>query len=540
MAIEPQTTITGVTVYPTGAQVTRRGTATVEAAGEHALRIGELPSETDTSSFRVSGTGPAGTRILGVEAERVHLANPPEDQVRRLREEIDRLRGAVARHDARIALLEQQRGWLGALGEQSARSLAWGVARGTAKPEDAGAVLSYTAEASQRIAEQQQEARRQRDETQRELDARERELAQLSGGYWPDRIAAIVRLSTTSPGEVAIELSYQAPSAEWHPRYDARVDEDAGRVQLTQQALVSQRTGENWTNAVLALSTARPSAAVRLPDEPPPWYLTVYTPPPPPVPLAAPGRPAMRMAAAPKFAAAATDMVMEADVSVAVEAEMATAEVERSGAAQVFRLPGGVDVPSDGSPHTLSLGEHELPCRFEYVAEPAVASGAHLRALPINSTGHVLLPGELAVFHVGAAGDEYVGSTQLELTAEGAEMPLYLGVNDNVTVKRELVERDTDKGILLQSGIRKVTLGYRVTLANRTDAPQRVILKDHLPVPRHERIKVKVLDMRPQPTGRTRLEQFTWDMTLAPGEERRVEWRFVVESPADLDVRGLP
>jgi len=152
----------------------------------------------------------------------------------------------------------------------------------------------------------------------------------------------------------------------------------------------------------------------------------------------------------------------------------------------------------------------------------------------------VRLPGELHIFSAGAAGDEYVGATRLELTAEGADLPLYLGVDDNVAVKRELIERETDRGSLLQSGVRRVTVGYRVTLANHTAAPRRVILKDRLPVSQHERVKVKVLEVKPQPSARTRLEQVTWELQLEPGEERRVEWRFVVESPSELEIAGLP
>jgi uncharacterized protein (TIGR02231 family) len=197
-------------------------------------------------------------------------------------------------------------------------------------------------------------------------------------------------------------------------------------------------------------------------------------------------------------------------------------------------------VPGGGSPHTVSLGEYALPCRFEYVAAPVIAPGAHRRAIAANTTGAVLLPGELHVFQAGATSDEYVGATRLELTAEGADIKLFLGVDDNLTVKRELVERETDRGILLQSGIRRITFGYRVTVTNRTTVAQRVTLLDRLPVPRHERIKLKILDLRPQPDTRTRLEQLSWNLQLAPDQQQRVEWRFVVEAPADLKLGGLP
>jgi uncharacterized protein (TIGR02231 family) len=541
MQYNPETTITEVTVYPDRALVTRQGGARVEAEGEHTLRIGGLPRSILAESLRATGRGPSGTRILAVEQAAEYHAAAPEETLQRLRDEIERLRREIALFDERDRLTEQQQGWLHSMGEQAARSLAWGLARGTAKPEDASSLFTYTREEAERLATSRQEIARRREESQRTLAAREREYRELGGGGMPDRVAADVRIQVPAAGEVTVELSYLALGASWRPRYDVRVDAARSSVHLAQQALVQQQTGEDWRQVALALSTARPSAAVRLPDEPDPWYLDVAKPAPPPQPryrrMAAMGAATDTFAGAAQAVAAAP--AMEEERSYA-EVGFAKADVEQSGAAQIFRLAGRSDVPSDGSPHTLGIGDYDLSCKLEYVAEPVVAEGAHLRAATTNSTGQVLLPGELHVFHAGGAGDEYVGATQLELTAENAELMLYLGVDDNVTVKRELIERDTDKGILLQSGIRKVTVGYRVTLANRTQAAQRVILKDRLPIPRHERIKVRTLDVRPQPSEKTRLEQLTWDLQLPPGEERKIEWRFVVEAPHDLEVVGLP
>ncbi|HEV2238839.1 MAG TPA: mucoidy inhibitor MuiA family protein [Ktedonobacterales bacterium] len=546
MDLDLNTTIADVTVYPDRALITRRGTVELAAAGHHTLRIGGLPLGAQRDSLRASGRGPAGMRILSVEQEQEFRPAAPEATLVALREAITRAERDQARLQDQKQTLEEQRGWLRALGEQSARSLAWGVARGTAKPDDAGALFAYTAGESDRLASAAAELQQRREDGERELQALRREYAQVGGGTSPDRLAAAIRVEMAEPGPVAIELSYLIYGASWQSRYDARVNVAAAAVRLTHQALVSQRTGEDWSGVALALSTARPAVAARLPDEPDPWYVDVAQPPTP-----APRMPAMarRMSASVRglsdAASEASDELafaapMAAAMPLMEEASLATAEVERSGAAQVFRLPGGVDVPSDGAPHTLSVGEFDLPCQLDYVAVPVIAPGAHLRATVTNSTGAVLLPGALHVFHTGAGGDEYVGATQIELTAEQAELPLYLGVDDNVSVKRELIERDTDKGSLLQSGVRRVTLGYRVTLANRTPAAQRVQLKDRLPVTRHERIKVKVLEMKTAPAAHTKLEQLTWTVALAPGEERRIEWRVLVEAPAELDVTGLP
>lgn len=542
MEYELVTAIASVTVYPDRAMVARHGEVTVETAGEHAIRIGGLPAGIVRGSLRAAGRGPAGMRIVGVEQEQEYHSAAPEREMERLRDEIAALERSVAALDERMRVLGEQQGWLRTLGEQSARGLAWSMARGTAKPADAQSIFAYTTDEAQRLSAARQETERERDETTRTLDARHREYAELGGGRKPDRLAAVVRVALTTPGPVAIEVSYLIAGAGWRPRYDARVETQAASasIHLTLQAIVTQRTGEAWEQVALALSSARPAAARRLPDDPDPWYVDIFQPAP--APMAVMAAPAMASpsitqprARAPRMAPFAGPVAEDM-----ADAELMPAEVERSGAAQVFHIPGGVDIPSDGAPHLVTLGEYELPCRLDYVAMPVIAEGAHRRATARNATGQVLLPGELHIFQAGALGDEYAGATRLEMTAEDAELVMYLGVDDNLTVKRELVERDTDRGSLLQNGIRRVTIGYRVTLGNRTGAPQRVTVRDRLPVPRNERIKLKVLDIRPQPNERTRLEQLAWELQVPLGEERRIEWRFVLEAPADVEMTGLP
>ncbi len=280
-AIPIETRITAVTVYPDQAQVTHAGEIALDQPGELALRIGDLPLALQRESLRATGRGPAGMRILGVEQETQMHSVAPEETLRQLREQIERLEREVATHDERIRTLDAQQQWLRTLGEQTARSLAWGMARGTAKPADMGGFFSYASDESQRLASAKLDAQQAHNETQRQLEARRREYAQLGGARRPDRIAALVRIALPTPGPVSVELSYLIAGAEWHPRYDARVDATAGRVGLTQQAIVTQRTGADWSQVALALSTARPSAATRLPDEPPPWYLDVFRPPTP-------------------------------------------------------------------------------------------------------------------------------------------------------------------------------------------------------------------------------------------------------------------
>lgn len=555
MRIEVVTAVRNVTVFPNGALVTREGTAHVEEPGEHELVVGGLPLSAQPDSLRASGQGPIGTQILGVELEREFHADPPQATLQQLQDAIHEHEERIGQLRGRREMIAQQEQWLGTLGEQSARSFAWGVARGNTRPADIAEMLTYTREEAQRLAALRLDVEREQQQAQRELEALLREQWQQGRANTPDRRAALVRVVAPATGEVTIGVSYLVHEASWSPRYDARVDVAVEAVNLLHQGLISQHTGEDWPDVALALSTARPSAAMRLPDDPTPWYLDVQAPPSSSLvrnPMAMPPAPAARRSA--RMSSAADDFGEFADMSlpapgtpaplmaspITATLNHASAIVETTGAARTFRLPGRSDVPSDGEPHTLGVGAYELPCRFEYVAEPIVSPGAHLRAMARNSIGQALLPGALHVFHATTTGDEYAGQTWLELTAENAELPLYLGVDDNMPVKRDLVERETERGNLLQSGVRKVTLGYSMKVTNHTGKPQRVVLKDALPLSRHERIKVRVLDVQPQPSTRSGLDQLTWEFTLDPEAVRQVQWRVLVEAPSGLQITGLP
>lgn len=55
--------------------------------------------------------------------------------------------------------------------------------------------------------------------------------------------------------DVSIELTYRVPGARWAPSYTLRIEDDA-QAKLELRAVVAQQTGEDWSGAVLTVSTA--------------------------------------------------------------------------------------------------------------------------------------------------------------------------------------------------------------------------------------------------------------------------------------------
>jgi uncharacterized protein (TIGR02231 family) len=533
--IEMIAPITDVTVYADRALITRRGNIHL-AAGEHEIQVNNLPQFL-RESLRAAGKGPQGTRILNVDIATSFYSRPPENEVRALQSEIEALQQQYQLARAGRDALEDRRQWLRTLGEQS-RDFAKGIAQGQMKPQDCADFFSFMAVQSQQDAESAQQQDLELAHMKQEIEAKKRELDRYRGAINPDRLAAMIAVVLEQEGNFELELSYIVRNASWSPQYDVRVQKNAeqtrGEVELTYSGVVRQATGERWENVNLALSTARPSLAAVLPELKP-WYLKSYEPSPAPAPVFAAAAPMLRAQqyGGPGETAVSGALAPEAEQ---VEAAIDTATVEHTGTAYVFRVGSSVDIPSDNAPHKTTIALDGLPCDFDYVCAPALEEALHLRATISNTTERVLLKGSASIFLSG----EYVGTTAVILTAPGETFNVFLGLDDSIKVERKLSERAVDKGNLLQSDLRRTTFSYSIKVHNYAPAPRHIIVRDHLPVSQHERIKVKVQQLQPQPAERTKLELLTWDFTLAANAEQKIEYRFVVEQPQDLKVVGLP
>ena len=549
--IDLEAPIKEVTVYSDRALVTRRGGIQLEA-GEHELRVNNLPQFL-RDSLRAAGRGTKGIRILNVDVSTAFLSRPPEAELVSLQDELERLVQKQQLLEARRNALNDRRQWLRALGEQS-RDFAKGLAQGQMKPQDCADFFSFAANQALQDAEAAQGLEVEMKQVQQEIAAKKRELAQKQGNILADRLAAVVTVALAEAGEFELELSYLVLGAAWHPQYDVRVqmsgEQSEGDVELTYVGVVQQSTGERWENVGLSLSTARPSLAAVLPELDP-LYLNVYTPPiprpmnVPAVPMRAPRARIASTAAGDQQPMAMANIMVSGEAAFDEEqeeqlalmpADVATAAVEQTGTALIFRVGRSVDIPSDGSPHKTTIARDNLPCTFDYVSAPLIDEQVHLRGAITNTSERVLLNGEANIFLSG----EYVGATKVKTTAPAEKFKIFLGIDDSIKVKRELIERSVEKGNALQANMRRITYGYRITVHNYAAATRQVVIRDRLPVSQHERVKVRVQSIQPAPTERTKLELVTWKLPLAAGAEQKIEYRFVVEYPQDLRVTGLP
>ena len=532
MEILVETAVTQVTVYPDQARVVCVGECEVEN-GLHRLVIGELPLVMQQESVRVTGQGTARVRILSVDVAQQHFVQTPHAHVKELQNQIESLQQAASAIVDKQASWAAQQTYLNGLRGQTAE-FAKGLSRGRTTIEQQAQLLNFLQEQDETVQTAVRELDKQKRDLDKELNKLRRELKQLQVARPPQRLQAQVEIEVLQAGLFQPELSYVVRNAGWQPLYDVRLVEgngDGRSLDITYIAEVKQNTGQDWQGVNLTVSTARPALNQRLPELRP-WFVDVYKPPPPPQPRMMRSAKVAASPAPTTFADAQPEqevMLMEA-----VTAEVAVAEVESSGGTAVsFNVSGQTNIPSDGSPHKTTLNQFRFEPKLDYLAVPKHTDAVYRRATVINSSSSPLLAGPMNLF----AGDEFIGKNRLQYTPTNGEIELMLGVEEGITIERTLEKRDVDKRLLRDN--RQVRFGYKVEIKNLLSKMAKVEVHDHIPVARHEQIKVKLERAKPEPTEQTDLHLLEWHLSLAAGSSQVIEYEFMVEHPRSLQIVGL-
>jgi hypothetical protein len=98
---------------------------------------------------------------------------------------------------------------------------------------------------------------------------RRRSLASTATQVRPDELQKSVTVQVTTSGAVSqarLVLEYFVTGARWAPAYQCRMSRDCRAADLQLRALVIQRTGEDWAQVSLKLSTAAPMSFTELPE----------------------------------------------------------------------------------------------------------------------------------------------------------------------------------------------------------------------------------------------------------------------------------
>lgn len=524
--IETASNIDSVTVYPDGATVTRIIKVNLPA-GDNVVLARDFPLGLDPASLRVEGEGGARIQISSIDARQpaprpVQAAPEREKKLQVLEDErtalVDRIAAATARKDfARRFASDAPLG----LGEES-----------NARP------LSEWREAFRAVEEEivaADEVIRGLQVKQRDVDA---ELAILRAGQKvdpPRKLEVRIDLAAQAAGAATLRVSYSVRGARWQPIYDARLDtgtkERKPSLELVRRAEIVQRTGEDWADVALAVSTVRTSRGGGAPDLK--SVIVRYpqpVPPPPPLP-----RPQAMAPASRAMMDEGAREKLSADVAAApAPVEERSAMIESGGFQALFRIPGRVSLGAGEGARSLRIASATLAPELLVRAAPVVDDTAFLEAAFVQTEDAPLLPGRVSLYRDGT----YVGRGQIALAQKDETVRLGFGADEKVKITRAVVRKSEGSSGLITSS-KTDEREFRTTMRNAHATPIRITVEEQLPVAENADIQVEMLPSSTPPTQKDVRDQrgvMAWTMDVPAGETREVKFGWRARWPADKSV----
>lgn len=533
--IELASKIDRVTVYPDGAVVTRLGKASLlEGVSQIVLR--GLPASVDPASIRVEAQGTGAFSIGAVDVRQVPgEARPALDQV--LEGKIRTLQGEKAKLSGEVSAIEAKRATIENFGKVGPDKLGEG---GKVLPvSDWPAVFDAIGTALVKVQGELLGLRNRISDLDAEIAALEKARPVAPRTSQPRRDVAIA-VEAKAPVAADIAVTYRVAGASWLPVYEARLttgnNNGGAEIAFTRRAELRQRTGEDWTEVSVELSTTRAAQGTRAPELNP-LRIAFYEPPVVYEERARLQKQASERAARPPalaIAPAPTTADQALGAAAPREAEIQTASVSVGAYQASFKVPGRVTVPQDGSSKAVVLTQAKVKPELSARATPELEEKAYLEASFNHDDEAHLLAGEVYLHRDGA----YIGKGRLGQVAPGDKVELGFGADDRLKVTRVPVRRrENDSGWL--GATRTDQREFKTVIKSLHAQPVKLTVTERVPFSENSAITVELLSQSTPPTEKQVGDKrgvSAWTFELAPGAQKEIRLAYRIKYPGDREV----
>ncbi|MFF0431467.1 mucoidy inhibitor MuiA family protein [Streptomyces sp. NPDC004327] len=342
-------------------------------------------------------------------------------------------------------------------------------------------------------------------DAERAVELAEEEPAELVG-----HVELTVEAAVAGPAR--LRLTHLTPCALWRPAYRAVLDGDT--MTLETDAVVWQRTGEDWSDVRLTLSTARSAQA----GEPPRLVEDRLT---------------LKDRSAAERRTIDVELREERTADLGPVPVLGLPGVDDGGETRVLHSPAPVSVPSDGRAHRVRLSSFTTPARSEYACAPELSPLVTEVVRFDNRSGHALLAGPVDLVR----GHGFGGRGTLDFTPPGAPVELAFGSRDDHRVVRRAEESRDTAGIAQRTVVtRTVRLHVSRFSAPGEHGEHTVAVRERVPVSEVAAVEVRLLKdaCSPAPDAVDADGIVRWDVTLAPGGRRTVTLAYEITAKAKV------
>jgi uncharacterized protein (TIGR02231 family) len=355
----------------------------------------------------------------------------------------------------------------------------------------------------------------------------------------------IVTISSEVETSAKIKVSYLVSNAGWVPAYDLRANTTAEPMTLTYKARVFQKTGEDWSNVKLTLSTYNQDCSLSKPFLAA-WELKFMSPD-------------QRFMANQKnlfneknnsgykttdnnfasntqlntnIATSFNDRAMSTNFSTnvgntgnsnAFNKGVSNFSLTNQAYSNVeFEIKTSYTIPPDGEEILMVVKNDKLDANFDHFVIPKVNKDAFLLAKIGDWESLSLLQAKANIYF----DNTFVGETYINPMTIADTLELAMGRDKAIYTTRKKTSDKTKTTALGKNKERTITIEL-VVKNNKTEAVE-LDLEDQVPISRKEEIKVKMID-----NGGGELNKnsgtLKWTLNLQPKEVKKITFTYTLE-----------
>jgi uncharacterized protein (TIGR02231 family) len=510
-------TITGVTVYLSGAQVSEEATVALKT-GDNIILFSGMAKSIDPRS--IQAVAPEIVLINSVRHEVNYLkvqTNSPrvksmQDSLKLIQERLE-----VLGNEKTVLTTENTM-------VMANQSLA-GEAKGVSTDELRKAADFFRSRLRD-IADRLLTNRRATEKLNMERNRINLQLQELNQSVNEPTNDVVVKVRADYARTVRIGIRYFVPDAGWVPGYDLRAKDTDSPITLDYRADVWQSTGVPWKNVALTLSSGDPQQGGTKPELEQ-WNLSF-------------GQPYTGVKSVDELSIITGGVPAEyGDVLGGIlkanngATTLADYTVMRNTATTAeFAISVKQDIPSDGKKQQVSVQSATLPAVFAHYAVPKLDKDAFLVARITDWESLNLLPGSVNIFFEGT----YVTQAYLDPTNTIDTLDFSLGRDKKVIIERNMLK---DYNSRRDIGTNKErTFGYEFVIRNTKKSMVHLKLMDQVPISQDASIEVKSTEI----SGASKNYDtgiLTWNLDLQPAATQKLKLIYSVKHPKKKSVSGL-
>lgn len=315
-------------------------------------------------------------------------------------------------------------------------------------------------------------------------------------------------------------VSYIVSDAGWIPSYDLRAESVKKPLEMIYKGQIYQKTGQDWKNVKLFVSTYRPSYNQNRPVLSP-LYIAEYTA----------HNPMLEVAdyQIKKASAMVNAYQMRQDIA-AKPSQVPIASVSDSQMNVIYELNYTQTILSQEKEQYVILDKKQIDATYKYHTVPKVNNQVFLMAFVKNWQNLNLINGEANIYFE----DNYIGKTNITSNYVKDEFPISLGVDERITVKRIKLEDKTSQKPM--SSNKWENESYQISIRNNTKESIDLEVLDQLPISENSKISVKAVEIGDgsfdEKTG-----SILWNKKISSGGSEKISFSYEIKYPKEMQVQ---